>query len=331
MKCSVRYAIVSVAVSAACVLGGAVAGYLGVFDPVLTPVTQWFQQTVQSHNNDIENSTAELEPPHESVSPFYVAATLDLTTVPEYSGSPVVEINGNQPEFLPEQLESTEAFELYSPLDHLGRAGVAFACLGPETMPNQSRGDISMIEPSGWNSDTYVFIDGGFVFNRCHLVAHALSAENANAMNLVTGTRYLNKQGMLPYEQQVISYIESTGNHVLYRSSPIFVGDELLCRGIQMEAISLEDNGAGVCFNIFCYNVQPTITIDYATGATSYEGASNSEEVAQLYVLNTNSMKYHLPDCKTVKDISPRNRQDITATPSDIRAWGYKPCGVCKP
>lgn len=188
-----------------------------------------------------------------------------LEELPEYGGKPYVEINGNKPEF--EDGEMTEkSFERYSELDFLGRCGAAYANVGKDLMPKEKRGSIGRIKPSGWHTVKYDNVDGKYLYNRCHLIGYQLTAENANEKNLITGTRYLNVEGMLPFENKVADYIEETGHHVLYRVTPVFEGNNLLADGVQMEAYSVEDKGKGVCFNVFVYNVQPGIRIDYATG-----------------------------------------------------------------
>lgn len=179
-------------------------------------------------------------------------------------------VNDNQP-FFTEADFTKESFESYSELDFLGRCGVAFANLGIDLMPTEERGEIGSIKPTGWHTVKYDNVDGKYLYNRCHLIGFQLSAENANKKNLITGTRYLNVQGMLPFENMVADYIKETKNHVLYRVTPVFDGDNLLASGVQMEALSVEDNGAGICFNVFIYNVQPGIQIDYATGNSELE------------------------------------------------------------
>lgn len=195
------------------------------------------------------------------------AETYDLETIPEYSGSPYVALNDNQPEF-DESLFTTEAFETYSDLDSLGRCGVALANIGEELMPTEKRGSISSVKPTGWHSVQYDFVDGKSLYNRCHLIGFQLTAENANWKNLITGTRYLNVEGMLPFENMVGDYIKETGNHVLYRVTPVFEGDNLVASGVIMEAQSVEDKGEGILFCIYAYNVQPGVEIDYATGTS---------------------------------------------------------------
>ena len=186
-------------------------------------------------------------------------------TIPEYSGNPYVELNGNLPYFTDEEL-STTAFELYSELDSLGRCGAGYANICKEIMPTEERGSIGMVKPTGWHTVKYDCITDRYLYNRCHLIGYQLAGENANEKNLITGTRYLNVDGMLPFENEVADYVNDTDNHVLYRVTPVFSGDNLLASGVIIEAKSVEDNGAGVQFNVYCYNVQPGISIDYTTG-----------------------------------------------------------------
>lgn len=190
---------------------------------------------------------------------------LALEEIADYDGSPYAEINGNVPNFTEEDL-TTEPFELYSELDDLGRCGVACANICKELMPTEKRGDIGHIKPTGWQSARYDSVDGQSLYNRCHLIGFQLAGENDNRQNLITGTRYMNVDGMLPFENLVADYVKETGNHVLYRVTPVFQGTELVARGVQMEAMSVEDGGEGVYFNVYAYNVQPGIGIDYATG-----------------------------------------------------------------
>ena len=273
-----------------------------------------------------------------------------LADVPAYAGEPYIELNGNEPGFTAEDA-TTDAFESYSPLDGLGRCGQAYACLGLETMPTEERQRISEVHPTGWHTDTYDFVDGGLLYNRSHLIAFQLSGENANERNLITGTRYFNSESMLPFEEMVGDYIRQTGNHVLDRVTPLFVGDELVARGVQMEALSMEDGGAGIRFNVFVYNVQPGVEIDYATGdnwladenddvATAEgdagrddaaEGAPASSSAPQDYVVNTNSMRFHDPSCPSVADIAPGNRMELHTTREGLLAQGFEPCGGCRP
>ena len=186
--------------------------------------------------------------------------------IPAYSGEAVIELNGNKPEFTEDEIKS-EFFETYSELDSLGRCGVAFACLDEEHMPFGERESIGMVKPTGWQIDKYDFIDnGGFIYNRCHLIGWQLTGQNEEEKNLITGTRIMNTEGMLPYENRVASYLRTSGEHVMYRVTPVFYGKEMLSRGVQIEAYSVEDDGVGLSFNVFCYNVQPGVEINYANG-----------------------------------------------------------------
>lgn len=199
----------------------------------------------------------------------YLAEEIPYTVfhIPEYEGEAVTKLNGNIPTFTIAEKECNLVFEEYAPLDELGRTTKACALLGKETMPTEERGKIGNIKPSGWHTVKYPdIIEDLYLYNRCHLIAHCLSGENDNEFNLITGTRYMNIEGMLPYEIDVANYIEETGNHVLYRATPIYENDELVARGVQLEAYSVEDKGEGISFNVFCHNVQPGILIDYKTG-----------------------------------------------------------------
>ena len=255
-------------------------------------------------------------------------------TIPAYSGSPWTEVDGNQPDFDTSQLDGS-SFETYSPLDALGRCGAAYACVGRDLMPTEERGAIGQVKPSGWQLTKYDCVDGKYLYNRCHLIGYQLTGENANEQNLITGTRYLNVEGMLPFENQVASYVRETGNHVLYRVTPDFQGTELVARGVWMEALSLEDGGEGVCFSVYAYNVQPGVTIDYATGEShlteAEAAAGEADSGAFTYVLNTRTMKFHDLGCSGVADIKAENRQTYTGSREDLIAQGYSPCGQCQP
>lgn len=259
------------------------------------------------------------------------AEVVALSDVPEFSGEPYVVINDNEPSFPAEDFTS-EGFEEYSPLDDLGRCGVAYANVGLETMPTEERGSISNVKPTGWKSVQYDFVDGKSLYNRCHLIGFQLTGENANRQNLITGTRYMNVDGMLPFENLVADYVKETENHVLYRVTPIFEGDNLVASGVQMEAQSVEDKGEGVCFNVYVYNNQPGVTIDYATGdswASDEVPADTGKE--STYILNTSSRKFHKPDCGSVETISPSNKKSYTGTREELINQGYEACGKCKP
>lgn len=296
--------------------------------------------------------------------------------LPEWSGYPFCYVNGNYPDFESDEIWTTTR-EAIEPLDELGRCGTANSCIGTDGMPTEPRGDISEIRPSGWHTDRYDFVEGEALYNRCHLIAHMLSGDDAVPRNLVTGTSYMNRDGMLPFEIAIADYVRETGNHVMYRVTPVFKGDELVCRGVHMEAISVEDEGEGLAFNVFCYNVQPGIDIDYKTGdnklsedtemledyqAGKYTVRANTlgyipsgqiqyaasgekdksddadkaepseqNENKMTYVLNTNTGKFHYPDCRSVMDMNDRNKKEIEATRDDLINRGFSPCGNCNP
>ena len=265
------------------------------------------------------------------------AVSVSLEEVPAYSGSPYVELEGNQPSFSLEE-RTTDSFETYSTLDALGRCGPAYACIGEDLMPTEDRESISSVHPTGWVQAEYSFVDGGSLYNRCHLIGFQLTGENANEENLITGTRYMNVEGMLPFENMVADYIKETGNHVLYQVTPVFEGENLVASGVVMEALSVEDEGEGVCFHVYVYNVQPGVEIDYATGeswetrdSASSTPESQTEQQEADYVLNTSSKKFHRPDCPSVDSMSGKNRQEYHGTREELIAQGYEPCGSCHP
>ena len=273
-----------------------------------------------------------------------------LESIPEWDGQqPYCEVNYNVPDI--EEIW-TVTQESLDPLDSLGRCGTANSCIGLDGMPDKPRGNISEIHPTGWHSDTYDFVEGGNLYNRCHLIAHKLSGDDAVDRNLITGTSYMNRKGMLPFEDMIEEYVKSTGNHVMYRVTPCFAGEELVARGVHMQAVSVEDNGQGLSFNVFCYNVEPGIEIDYATGdnrpagdAADADGQAGTQEQAapetsdqtepagpvNTYVLNTNTRKFHYESCKSVRQMKDKNKRIVEATREEIIAQGYDPCGNCHP
>lgn len=262
-------------------------------------------------------------------------AYFSLSDVPEYSGSPYAVINSGDP-FFTEYDVTTKAFEAYSALDSLGRCGSAYANICPELMPTDKRGNISSVKPSGWQHAEYDFVEGRSLFNRCHLIAHSLAGEDANERNLITGTRYMNADGMIPFENMVGDYVRETGNHVLYRVTPYFEGDNLIASGVLMEAYSVEDAGEGIRFCVYCYNLQPGVEIDYSNGRSRLAEKRNSysfsiDDVVGDYVLNTRTMKFHYPDCDNVKTISDTVRENYHGRRGDLVDRGYVPCGGCKP
>ena len=251
--------------------------------------------------------------------------SFSLDDVPAYSGEPYVVLDDNEPAFSQEDRTSTTSFESYSPLDALGRCGTAYANVGTDLMPTEDRGEIGQVKPTGWHTVKYDCVDGKYLYNRCHLIGYQLTGENANEENLITGTRYLNVDGMLPFENLVAS-------------------------GVQMEGWSVEDEGDGVCFNVYVYNVQPGVTIDYATGestlasdapetgtatdtetTTGEDTAPETETAETTYILNTSSHKFHLPDCPSVSSMKEANKSTYTGSREDLIAQGYEPCGQCKP
>lgn len=348
-----------------------------------------------------------------SVSAAAQKEKITLSNLPKYSGTAYVELNNNVPGFKKSEL-TTKAFEKYSALDDDGRCGVAYANVCTDTMPTEERGKIGSVKPSGWQTVKYDCVDGKYLYNRCHLIGYQLTGENANEENLITGTRYMNTEGMLPFENMVADYVERTDNHVLYRVTPIFKGDNLLASGVQMEAYSVEDKGKGVCFNVYCYNVQPGIDIDYTDGSSKIsEGTiasialnytkyslnvgksktlvatvspdtakagvtwySSNNKIATVsssgkvtakaagtvtitaktsnglkvtckitvkgagktvstgkctYVLNTNTKKFHLPNCSSVDDMKEKNRKEVTCSREEIIDDGFQPCKRCDP
>lgn len=280
--------------------------------------------------------------------------TFSIKDVPKYNGKASVEVNQNKPYFTEKEKKNTKTFESYHKLDKLGRCGVAYANLSSELMPTEERGAIGMVKPSGWHTVKYNgVVDGNYLYNRCHLIAYCLAAENANKKNLITGTRYLNNEGMLPYETRVAQYVEKTGNHVLYRVTPIFEGKNLLASGVIMEAYSVEDKGKGISFCVYCYNVQPGITINYKTGDSKLAGRADADKKnsstsdgknenntskdsdtnssKQTYILNTNTKKFHKADCRSVKQMSEKNKKQVKDTRGHIIDYGYDPCKICNP
>ena len=321
--------------------------------------------------NNIENNVTENIVEEKVEKDFTEDKKQALLNIPSYANSAYTVINNNVPFFNDSEL-TTNSYENYSSLDNLGRCGVAISCIGKDIMPTEERGNIGSVKPTGWHTVKYNGIDGNYLYNRCHLIGYQLTAENANEKNLITGTRYMNVSGMLPFENMVADYIKETNNHVLYRVTPIFEGNNLLASGVLMEAKSVEDNGKGIQFNVYCYNVQPGIEINYATGessgpeytgsttsnqtttsssstsssSTSNSDSSNSETVAETkptetstsnnettstYILNTNTKKFHKPNCSSAKKISDKNRKEYNGSRSALISQGYDPCKNCNP
>ena len=304
-----------------------------------------------SESVSIEESTPSIEPaqteepeasPEVPSAAPSTAPALTIADIPAFSGDPYIAITGNEPAFTSDEI-TTDSFETYSPLDSLGRCGVAFACIGTDLMPTEDRGSIGQVRPTGWHTVKYDCVDGKYLYNRCHLIGFQLSGENANERNLITGTRFMNVDGMLPFENMVADYVKETGNHVMYRVTPYYDGNNLLANGVQVEAMSVEDDGDGILFNVYVYNAQPGVAIDYATGDSWLEGGSATvtEEPVQTepqqstsaatYILNTNSKKFHYPDCSSVDQMNESNKQEFFGTRDEAIAMGYDPCGRCNP
>ena len=275
-----------------------------------TDKTSQFHEAIERVAESL--ATAESSQSQERISTF--TTWNGQETVPVYSGEPYTELNGNIPYFTDRE-KTEDVFEHYSDLDTLGRCGAAYANICKELMPTEKRGEIGMIKPTGWHTVRYDdIISDKYLYNRCHLIGFQLAGENANEKNLVTGTRYMNVDGMLPFENMIADYVKETDNHVLYRVTPIFVGDNLVCRGVEMEAYSVEDNGEGTSFHVFVYNIQPGIEIDYATGDSWV----------------ANSMADIVDDTEEGK-ISKQNKKERETDRAELIAEGYTPCGSCKP
>ena len=306
----------------------------------------------------------------------------------KYNGKAYSVINNNNPDFKASLLKKTSSYEKYGKLDKLGRCTTCIARIGRDLMPTEERGSIGMIKPTGWHTIRYDFVDGKYLYNRCHLIGYQLPGENANERNLITGTRYLNIDGMLSFENETADYIQRTGNHVLYRVTPVFKGNELVARGVHMEAESVEDKGQGVRFNVYCFNAEPGVKIDYKTGdsvatngskgksvKTGYEddtnkkssssssssssdssssGSGSSDSASSgnagsdtgsaktsnsdtsgssktTYILNTSTMKFHLPSCSSISSMSEENKKSVNSSKSSLIKEGYSPCGRCNP
>lgn len=250
--------------------------------------------------------------------------------IPPFSGVAYVAINDNTPDFT-EKEKTTKAFETYAPLDSLGRCGVAMACVGTEIMPTEDRGSIGQVKPSGWHTVKYDCVDGKYLYNRCHLIGYQLTGENANERNLITGTRYLNIEGMLPFENMVADYVKETENHVLYRVTPVYTGNNLVADGVIMEGYSVEDEGEGISFHIYAYNCQPGVVIDYATGESYLADEETDNNTQTKFVCNTNSKKFHLPACSGAEDMKAENRKEFTGSRENLIKQGYTPCKICNP
>lgn len=266
---------------------------------------------------------------------------VSLDAIPAYDGKAYVAVNNNEPFFTDSDMTTT-AFENYSDLDSLGRCGVAYANICKDIMPTEERGKIGMIKPSGWHTVKYDVIKDRYLYNRCHLIGYQLAGENANPKNLITGTRYLNVEGMLPFENLVADYVNNTGNHVLYRVTPMFSGSNLVANGVLIEAKSVEDNGGGILFNVYCYNVQPGVGINYENGDSWLDGttgsassgsdssaaensAADSSNRETMVHITATGKKYHRAGCRTLK------KSDTEVTLDEAKSMGLSPCGICNP
>ena len=266
---------------------------------------------------------------------------VSLDAIPAYDGKAYVAVNNNEPFFTDSDMTTT-AFENYSDLDSLGRCGVAYANICKDIMPIEERGKIGMIKPSGWHTVKYDVIKDRYLYNRCHLIGYQLAGENANPKNLITGTRYLNVEGMLPFENLVADYVNNTGNHVLYRVTPMFSGSNLVANGVLIEAKSVEDNGGGILFNVYCYNVQPGVGINYENGDSWLDGttgsassgsdssaaensAADSSNSETMVHITATGKKYHRAGCRTLK------KSDTEVTLDEAKSMGLSPCGICNP
>ncbi len=308
------------------------------FDSTYDYISSATQTTDALSSN--EQSSTQQNPSSNESNP--AQSNLSLSSIPAYSGKPYAVLNNNKPNF-DSQILNKGAFEQYGALDSLGRCTVALAVCGKEIMPkeNEDRGSISGIKPTGWVQAQYDNVQGKYLYNRCHLIGWQLSAENANNRNLITGTRYFNTKGMLPFENMVADYIRETSNHVAYRITPIFSGNNLLASGVQMEAYSIEDDGDGICFNVFVYNVQPDITINYATGKSSgpkvtqsskpqtssqntvvTQPENNDQQTSMVWIPKSGTKYHSNSSCSGMK-----NPTQVTIF--EAKSQNYEPCKKC--
>ncbi|MBR4182550.1 MAG: DNA/RNA non-specific endonuclease [Lachnospiraceae bacterium] len=297
------------------------------------------EESVYSVSEDQSEETLSEEPeerPVEAVPDDSENASKEaISELPVYDGIAHITVNDGEPFFAEEDLLS-EPFEHYSELDTRGRCGAAYACLSLELMPTEERGVIGDIRPSGWHTQKYDIIPDPYLYNRCHLIGYQLTGQNDNERNLITGTRYFKIDGMLPVENEVADYIRSSSDHVLYRVTPYFKDDDLLCSGVLIEARSVSSSDLRICE--YCYNVQPGIEIDYSDGSSRQIEEVPDNEMAgtvipegTTYVLNTNSLKFHKPECDSVGDMKPKNTEFFSGTREEAMKMGYDPCGRCNP
>lgn len=261
------------------------------------------------------------------------AKSASSENIPDYSGEMTITLDQNQPNFTSKDL-TKKSYETYGNLDSKGRCQTAQACVGRDLMPKEERGAIGMVKPSGWHTVKYNQVDGKYLYNRCHLIAYQLSGENANRKNLITGTRSFNVDGMLPYEERVGDYVRETGNHVLYRVTPVFEGDNLVAKGVEMEAMSVEDKGKDLKFHVFVYNVQDGIRIDYETGESKKDSsvsvsvndqAARTEESGQTVIRgNIRSKVYHCPGQRDYDRMKSSKYLKIFHSEKEAKEAGYR-------
>lgn len=307
------------------------------------------QQIEQEQPNVSEEIVQNTHKPNQAIKPKPSNKGEKKLANRKFKGEPYVVVNNNKTTFTKKELNLKNGYENYPQLDRLGRCRTVIAKVGLETMPTEDRKGIGMIKPAGWHTVRYDdLISDRYLYNRCHLIGFQLAGENANENNLITGTRYLNVEGMLPFEDQVADYVHRTGNHVIYKVAPIYKGDNLVASGVKMSARSVEDKGRGLEFNVYCFNVQPGVIIDYRTGDSRASGekveqnsyinnnknAANSHDkefnIKKKYVVNTNTGKYHDPNCSSVKLMSDHNKKIIKASKKYLESQGYEPCGNCQ-
>ncbi len=313
------------------------------------------KQSVTQKEQKTQKETKKKEQKTQKETKKQEQSSIKWNDIPDYQNKAYVILNENQPDFSNGDKKRTDAFETYSNLDSNGRCQTAYANICKELMPDTKREGIGQVKPTGWHTVKYDCVDGKYLYNRCHLIGYQLAGENANEKNLITGTRYLNTKGMLPFENMVADYVKETNNHVLYRVKPWFKGNDLLARGVEMEAWSVEDKGEGICFHVFVYNVQPGIAIDYATGESSDLGGSSEtqtsrqksttkaattkqtqktediQSTSQSYIINENTNRFHRPSCRAVKQMKESNRKQYTGSRDSLLKQGYDACKICQP
>ena len=316
-------------------------------------------EATEDENRDAQD---EQDPADSEESSAEGSHAIDPDKLPEWDGEPSIEINGGDPSFTDSELSAIkkQTEEDLSALDDQGRCGDVSACVSSETMPEGERDSIGMIRPAGWHLVKYDFVEGKYLYNRCHLIGWQLTGLNAEERNLITGTRYLNVDGMLPYENRVADFAESSDLHVAYRVEPVYKGDELIARGVHIEAESIEDKGESLAFNVYCYNVQPYVDIDYKTGESTADsdapdsaessdssanqsgsssnsgssqnaGAGSQDSIEQTYILNTNTKRYHLQGCRSLSQMKDKNKRTFHGSKKELSRMGYQPCGNCNP